>query len=119
MQLVRKTPNWAAVILPGSTTGWVARPLTQILMVARTGVRQARAVTDLTKDGTALMVHAMFVTVATPILNIRSGPGLKHDVVALVKEKTSLQVLALTSHWAHVALPASSIDGWVLRSLTR
>jgi hypothetical protein len=30
-----------------------------------------------------------------------------------------LQVIALTTHWAHVALPASKIDGWVLRSYTQ
>jgi uncharacterized protein YgiM (DUF1202 family) len=59
------------------------------------------------------------VTVATAILNVRSGPGEDHPIIARVRDKTSLQVLGLTSHWAHIALPASQIDGWVLRSLTR
>ncbi len=94
------------MVLPGGTTGWVARPLTL-------------PAGELTAGGDALVVHALFITVATPILNIRSGPGQNHGVVAELEQGTKLQVLALTTHWAQVALRASSIDGWVLRILTQ
>lgn len=119
MQLVRSTPHWAAVVLPGGTTGWVARPLTAPPSKAAGAVQRASGAVQLTDDGTALIVHATLITVAASILNIRSGPGQDHQVIAEVKQGTTLQVLALTTHWAHVALPASSIDGWVLRSYTQ
>ena len=105
MQLLRTTPHWADVMLPGGTAGWVARPYTL-------------PAGQLTAAGNALVVHALFITVTAPVLNLRSGPGQDHQVVAEIAQGTKLQVLALTTHWAQVALPASSIDGWVLRSLT-
>jgi uncharacterized protein YgiM (DUF1202 family) len=106
MQLVRQTPHWDAVILPGGTTGWVARPY---VVESTTGPAHAAGAP----------AQPSFVTVSTPVLNVRSGPGMSHPVIAVVHEKTNLQVLSLTTHWAHVALPASQLDGWVLRSLTR
>ncbi len=119
MQLVRSTPHWFAVVLPGGTTGWVARPLTASQAQVASAVQKPHGGAQLTADGTALIVHAQFVTVGASILNIRNGPGREHDVIARVKQGTTLQVIALTSHWAQVALPASSIDGWVLRSYTQ
>ncbi len=111
MQVVHQTPHWDAVILPGGTTGWVARPY---VLEPTTGQRPAGAHRSV-QDGQS----PAMVTVATAILNVRSGPGEDHPIIARVRDKTSLQVLGLTSHWAHIALPASQIDGWVLRSLTR
>ncbi|MDB5076991.1 MAG: N-acetylmuramoyl-L-alanine amidase [Chloroflexi bacterium] len=146
MQFVRGTPHWAAVILPGGTTGWVARPLTANVHLtsavlhtpvaltkkqvqhtsikvqsrhAKTVVQSRTVKAKSAGTGRALIAHESFLTVTTPILNVRSGPGQNHRVVARVRDKTTLQLLSLTSHWAHIALPASSIDGWVLRSLTR
>ena len=119
MQLVRSTPHWAAVVLPGGTTGWVARPLTAEPSKVAGAAQQSQGEGQLTDGGTALIVHATYVKVATSILNIRSGPGQSHGVIAEVRQGTTLQVIALTTHWAHVALPASSIDGWVLRSYTQ
>jgi uncharacterized protein YgiM (DUF1202 family) len=118
MQILRTTPNWASVLLPGGSSGWVARPLTTSPGQVAAGARTAVRTTALATTNKALVVHARFVRVSVGILNLRSGPGQNHEVVACVKQDTTLQVLALTSHWAHVALPASVIDGWVLRSLT-
>jgi uncharacterized protein YgiM (DUF1202 family) len=111
VQIVRHTPHWDAVILPGGTTGWVARPY--VLEPASGHTHAASSQQSSPGQGPAIL------TVATAILNVRSGPGEEHAIVARVRDKTSLQVLGLTPHWAHIALPASQIDGWVLRSLTR
>ena len=119
MELVRTTPHWAAVVLPGGTSGWVAKPLTALQSEVARLVQKSQGGAQKSADSNALIVHAQFVTVAASILNIRSAPGQNHDVVARVKQGTTLQVIALTTHWAHVALPATSIDGWVLRSYTR
>jgi uncharacterized protein YgiM (DUF1202 family) len=112
MQIVRSTPHWDAVILPGGTTGWVARPYVRDPGPGHTHAAPSQHPSQAGQS-------AAFVTVATAILNVRSGPGVNHAIVARVRAKTSLQVLGLTAHWAHIALPASQIDGWVLRSLTR
>ena len=135
MQLVRETPNWVAVILPGGTTGWVARQYTaplnssvhhvtrSVKLVAKTtaiagSVATSHKVATIHKAA-IFSSRPMYVTVKASILNIRSGPGQKHPVIAEVRQRTNLQVLALTTNWARVALPASSINGWVLRRYTR
>jgi uncharacterized protein YgiM (DUF1202 family) len=117
MQLVRDTPHWAAVILPGGTTGWVARPLTALSGRSST-THKALAPASAQSPVTA-PAQPRYLTVTASILNIRSAAGQNHLVVAQVRLGTRLQVLALTTHWAHVALPASRIDGWLLRSYTR
>ena len=108
MQLVRDTPHWAAVILPGGTTGWVARPYT-------TDAPQA----GIFSAASSVAPRVSYLTVVTDVLNVRAAPGQSHRVVAEVKQNTRMQVISLTANWAHVALPASRIDGWVLRRLTR
>jgi uncharacterized protein YgiM (DUF1202 family)/murein DD-endopeptidase MepM/ murein hydrolase activator NlpD len=119
MQLVRGTPNWVAVILPGGTTGWVARALTTGLHPTVIAGAYKRALAALAPARLLPVSQQVFCTVTVPILNIRSGPGQNHSVIAKVRMETTLQVIALTTHWARVALPASSIDGWVLRRLTK
>lgn len=115
MQLVRLTPHWAAVLLPGDTTGWIARPYTSDYKpVVATGVQAARSAPA--PRGAA---QATYVRVIVSVLNIRSAPGRSHPVIARVLKNTNLVLLSSTAHWAHVALPASRIDGWVLRTLTR
>lgn len=113
MSLVRTTPHWAAVILPGGTTGWVAIPMTS--GVPEKTVHAAPAAAK--KAASAL--HVTYIVVTASVLNIRSAPGTSHRVVAQVLKKTRLQVLETTAHWAHVALPASTVSGWVLLSYTR
>ena len=113
MTLVRATPHWAAVVLPGGTTGWVALPMTS-------GLSQAATPTTVRAASvTAAGQQQTFVQVIASVLNIRSGPGQNHTVVAQVLKNTRLQVLDVTAHWVRVALPASTIDGWVLRLYTR
>ncbi|HVA89694.1 MAG TPA: SH3 domain-containing protein [Chloroflexota bacterium] len=128
MQLVRETPNWVAVVLPGGTTGWVARQFTSPLKVAARQVKHVvklvvkpaiNAASITTRKVTLSSSQVVYVTVKASILNIRSGPGQKHPVIAEVRQRTNLQVLALTTNWARVALPASTINGWVLRRYTR
>jgi N-acetylmuramoyl-L-alanine amidase len=115
MQIVRLTPHWAAVILPGGTTGWIARPYTSSYTpVVSTNVQAARRV-----PGTRGSAQAVYVRVTASVLNIRSAPGQNHPVIAQVLKNTSLELLSSTAHWSHVALPASRIDGWVLRDYTR
>jgi uncharacterized protein YgiM (DUF1202 family) len=138
LQLVKDTPNWAAVILPGGTTGWVARQYTVAAKSAgKTTIKPAvkttakpvvTAAAHTTKKTPAKKAppakavlkpaQATYVTVKASILNIRSGPGQSHPVIAEVRQQTTLQVLALTTNWAKVALPASNINGWVLRRYT-
>ena len=130
MQLVRETPHWAAVILPGGTTGWVARPYTVQGSAGQTGIVQARATSaaratsvsrPATTNATAVSpaTAATYIKVAAGVLNIRSAPGQSHPVVAQVLRGTRLEVLSVTTNWAHVALPVSRIAGWVLRRYTR
>lgn len=118
MQVVRATPHWAAVILPGGTTGWVSRPLT-VQARAGTPPRPATAPASVQSPRRPLVTAPRYLTVTATILNIRSAAGQSHPVIAQVRQGTSLQVLALTAHWAHVALPASRIDGWALLRFTR
>ncbi len=51
--------------------------------------------------------------------SVYSGPSASHKVIAHLAKKEKVQLLGLTTHWAHIALPATKIDGWVLRSLLR
>jgi len=141
LQLVKDTPNWAAVILPGGTSGWVARQYTVpvksvgkatnkpvVKTTAKSAVTVASRTTKHSAKTSAKKVppaktvlkpaQATYVTVRASILNIRSGPGQSHPVIAEVRQQTTLQVLALTTNWAKVALPASNINGWVLRRYT-
>jgi uncharacterized protein YgiM (DUF1202 family) len=142
LQLVKDTPNWAAVILPGGTTGWVAR---QYTVAAKSAVKTKGTVKPVVKTTVKTVVtvaahttkkpakapakkaptkkvlkpaQTTYVTVKASILNIRSGPGQSHPVIAEVRQQTTLQVLALTTNWVKVALPASNINGWVLRRYT-
>ncbi|MGH2345072.1 MAG: SH3 domain-containing protein, partial [Chloroflexota bacterium] len=147
MQLVKDTPHWAAVILPGDTTGWVARQYTvraKAKVLARDKVTtkpvikadaktktpaksavNAGAHTAKTSAHKAVPTktvikpaQATFVTVKASYLNIHSGPSQVHPVIAEVRRQTTLQVLALTTNCVMVALPASQINGWVLRRYT-
>jgi N-acetylmuramoyl-L-alanine amidase len=138
MQLVKDTPHWAAVILPGDTTGWVARQYTAPAKVkapakakvpahtetfakaaAKTTSHPAKAPAHKAPAKTVIKPgQATFVTVKASYLNIHSGPSQAHPVIAEVRGQTTLQVLALTTNWVKVALPASQINGWVLRRYT-
>jgi N-acetylmuramoyl-L-alanine amidase len=113
MQLIRVSPHWAAVILPGGTTGWVARSYTNLATRVKKDAaagRQASTKKPATRP-------AWFLRVDVSVVNIHNAPGTKHRVIARALRNTRLQILSFSTHWAHVALPASNIEGWVLRSL--
>jgi SH3-like domain-containing protein len=112
MQVVRLTPHWAAVLLPDGSAGWVARSFTSI--GNRSAAGHGRAA------GHAPPRHAtpvIILRVAVGVVNIHSGPGQRRPVIARALHNAPLQLLGLTTHWAHIALPATSIEGWVLRRL--
>jgi uncharacterized protein YgiM (DUF1202 family) len=108
LQLVKASPHWAAVILPGGSTGWVARPYTTFW----TKPKQTAGTKSKAKAPTPAALRA-----ALSRASVYSGPGANHRVIAHLAKKEKVQLLGLTTHWAHIALPATKIDGWVLRRL--
>lgn len=132
MRLVRVSPHWAAVILPGGTTGWVARSFTSLAprpLARHSTTRRAKPApatvrawwtpaanrhpTVRTPKATSPL--ASQVRVVGVEIDIRGGPGDRHPIVARAGRRTRLQVIGSTLHWLHIALPATSIQGWVLR----
>jgi SH3-like domain-containing protein len=113
MQLIRVSPHWAAVILPGGSTGWVARAYTNLATKGKRSVSSSKH----PASRKARTRPAWFLRVDASVVNIHNAPGIKHRVIARALRNTRLQMLSFTTHWAHIALPASNIEGWVLRSL--
>lgn len=58
------------------------------------------------------------VAVVAPSLNVRSGPGYNHSVVAVVDQGTALQVLSSSEGWLWVRTPGGQM-GWVVQQYTR
>ncbi len=110
MQLVKVSPHWAAVILPGDTTGWVARSYTNMKPSVTTAGRYPGAV----KPAKSVLPANARLAVST--VSLRAGPGNSFKVVSHVSWATPVIVLSLTPHWAHVAVPASRIEGWLPRT---
>ena len=54
----------------------------------------------------------MYVKVTHDILNIRSGPGTKHDVVGQLYSGDVVGVLEITDEWLRIS------EGWIYRSYT-
>lgn len=109
MKLMRLSPHWAAVVLPGSTTGWVAREYTS-LGAPRGGAAGARALKRAAQPARETL--ARVVVGRSPI---RRAPGDLHPIVARIQRGTTVQVVSSTAHWLRVALPATAIQGWILR----
>ncbi len=106
LRLVKASPHWAAVVLPGGSTGWVARPYTTF-WTKKKSTTAGRPKTPAP--------HTVVLRTAAAGVSVRNGPSGKHRVIARLAKSTRVRVLGLTPHWAHVALPATRIDGWVLR----
>jgi len=69
------------------------------------------------QEGTALVRRFLshyryFVTVNTPALRLRRGPGTDQRQVGVVQEHTKLALLGASGAWLHVALP-ENVTGWV------
>ncbi|WP_301109733.1 SH3 domain-containing protein [Sporosarcina sp.] len=56
------------------------------------------------------------VTVDSPTLNVRSGPGLTYPVVGQLLDKESLQILETEGDWLKIQFEQS--EGWVAKWLT-
>jgi hypothetical protein len=57
------------------------------------------------------------VTVASPLLNVRSGPGLNFEAVSQVRQGAVLEVHGNAQGWLYVKLPSGKF-GWVSRQFT-
>ena len=57
------------------------------------------------------------VMVTAELLNVRSGPGMHHEVLFQVGRHTLLSVLSSASGWLYVMSPAGAY-GWVMTSYT-
>jgi cell wall-associated NlpC family hydrolase len=51
-------------------------------------------------------------------VSVRSGPGLKHERIAVAAQGTAVQVLQKTSEWSRVAFTNGTV-GWVSQDLLR
>jgi murein DD-endopeptidase MepM/ murein hydrolase activator NlpD/SH3-like domain-containing protein len=111
MKLVKVSPHWAAVILPGGTAGWVARPYTNLKPGGST-VKQPSS----HQLGNAQATGTSSSHVVKSASDLHQGPGDRYKVVARVSRSTRVIVLNVTPHWARVALPASRIEGWIVRA---
>lgn len=58
------------------------------------------------------------VTVASPSLNIRSGPGYEYAVVLVVAQGSTLPVVGGSGGWLSVRTPSGGA-GWVAQQFTR
>jgi len=57
------------------------------------------------------------VTVTSPLLNVRSGPGMKFEAVFQVRQGTVLEVHGNAPGWLYVKIPSGKF-GWVSRQFT-
>ena len=58
-----------------------------------------------------------WVSVNTPILNVRSGPGLKFSVIGHIYEGDLLTIKGNSPQWIYVRLPDGNF-GWVMAEYT-
>jgi uncharacterized protein YgiM (DUF1202 family) len=56
------------------------------------------------------------VSVTDPLVNIRSGPGMKHKVLTTVKKGDKLELLGEIGSWYNVKLPDGT-QGWIYNKL--
>jgi hypothetical protein len=57
------------------------------------------------------------VTVTSPLLNVRSGPGINFEAVSQVRQGTVLEVHGSAPGWLYVRLPSGKF-GWVVQRFT-
>jgi murein DD-endopeptidase MepM/ murein hydrolase activator NlpD/SH3-like domain-containing protein len=114
MQLVKVSPHWAAVILPGGTAGWVARPYTNLKPSGSTTKKGPAHPAGGASKAPPSTSRVVMVT-----SELRQGPGNSYKAVARVSRNTKVVLLSATPHWARVALPASRIVGWMARTSLR
>jgi len=57
------------------------------------------------------------VTVTSPLLNVRSGPGMKFETISQVRQGTALEVHGNAPGWLYIKLPSGKF-GWVSQQFT-
>ncbi len=73
-------------------------------------------VSEKAAEFTAPSGKAVFVT--DPLVNIRSGPGMKNKVLTTVKKGDELEVLGEIGSWYNVKLPDGT-EGWIYHKLVK
>jgi uncharacterized protein YgiM (DUF1202 family) len=58
------------------------------------------------------------VSVTASMVNIRSGPGMKNEVVTTVRKGDELELLGQTGSWCNVRL-SNGVEGWIYKKLVR
>lgn len=88
---VEEQGNWAKVVFPNGTRGWVFSTYTTSYYPQN------------------------YATVNVPLLNVRRGPGIVHPIVTQFKYLTCIPVLEENNGWLNVLLPEGGqawIAGW-------
>ncbi len=78
---------------------------------------QTQAPTPMPAPATTPAISSGKVTVTSPLLNVRSGPGMNFGVVSQVRQGTALEVHGNAPGWLYVRLPSGNF-GWVSRQFT-
>ncbi|GAU09889.1 DUF6515 family protein [Desulfoplanes formicivorans] len=73
--------------------------------------------TTTVRDDPVIAREGDLVRVTATALNVRSGPGKKHDIVSQVRRGDLLRVQAANDHWYYVLLKDGT-PGWVMIKYT-
>jgi hypothetical protein len=101
-----------ALYRPTTRTVVYSTPATVVVPAA-----PAVVVKETTAPAPAKIVVPGKVVVATPALNVRQGPGLKHDVMTIVRQGVLLDVSGSAPGWLYVKTPSGQY-GWVMQQYT-
>ncbi|MEJ2148970.1 MAG: SH3 domain-containing protein [Chloroflexota bacterium] len=93
--------SWIQVQLASGIVGWVGK------YYIRPNMPLNRLPVTFIGAGEAV------ATVATGALNVRSGPGIAYDVVAIAKQYQQVNMLGRNRAGSWVMIRASGIEGWV------
>ena len=111
-------PNiWYQIIVPGlDEPVWVIRDFVKVAVGSLAGIPRY-GVTDFFPPAP----DDRPITVTQPItMNVRSGPGLEYDVVAVVPQGTQARIYGIdpTGDWILVELPGHSALFWIYCHMT-
>ena len=56
------------------------------------------------------------VSVIASVVNVRSGPGTKNEVITTVRRGDELEMLGKTGSWYNVKL-SNGVEGWIYKKL--
>ena len=112
-------PNiWYQIIVPGlDEPVWVIRDFVKVAVGSLAGIPRY-GVTDFFPPAP----HDRPIAVTQPItMNVRSGPGLQYDVVAVVPQGTQARIFGIdpTGDWILVEQPGHSALVWIYCHMTQ